>query len=139
MKTTRIHLILAALATLSASEAAPKPAAPPMPPPHALQKALDGNKDREISADEIQNASTALLALDKNVDGAITPKELGPKPPKNAPPAPLLKALDLDRDGKISAEEIEAAPGSLLILDKDADGALSAKELSPGKPPVKKA
>jgi Ca2+-binding EF-hand superfamily protein len=45
--------------------------------------------------------------------------------------------LDLDKDGSLSAAEIEAAPQSLLKLDKNADGTISRKELNRGKPPVK--
>jgi hypothetical protein len=48
---------------------------PPMPP---LIAALDANGDGIISADEIANASAALLKLDKNGDGQLTPDEYRP-------------------------------------------------------------
>ena len=40
--------------------------------------ALDGDKDGEISAKEIQNAVAALKSLDKNKDGKLTREELAP-------------------------------------------------------------
>ena len=44
---------------------------------------------------------------------------------------PLLLALDADKDGSISASEIENASKALATLDKDGDGALSPEELRP--------
>lgn len=150
MKPTRLHLILAVLASVSTHAAEPKPPIDRRPPhrPQPLLVALDTNRDGELSPDEISNSAIALDALDKDGDGALSPKEIKGKPPKKkigeAAPAPLdkigpppqiVRALDLDQDGSLSAEEIEAAPESLLILDKDDDGTLSRKELHPGKPP----
>jgi|GEM_PF-1664845 len=142
------YLILALLATVCANAAEPKPPVDRRPPPQPLLPALDKNRDGELSPDEIANAPTALEALDKDGDGALSPKEIKGKPPKktageNAPPPPdqmgpppvILKALDLNKDRSLSADEIDAASESLLILDKDKDGTLSRKELHPGKPP----
>lgn len=50
------------------------------------------------------------------------------------PPHPLMEALDLDKDGKLSAEEIKKAPQSLLKLDKNGDGELTRDELRPNRP-----
>ena len=49
------------------------------------------------------------------------------------PPFVLKDALDTDKDGKLSAEEIKAAPEALKKLDANKDGKLSAEEL--GWPP----
>jgi hypothetical protein len=49
-------------------------------------QALDIDRDGELSATEIANASTALGTLDKNGDGKVSREELGPPPPP--PPAP---------------------------------------------------
>ncbi len=155
MKIKPIHLAFALLATITANAAEPKPPVDKRPPPEPLRKVLDANRDGELSPDEISNASIALAQLDRNEDGQLTRKELTPKPPKdkgdkdsngeqgpppdlkkNPPPSPLIRALDLDKNGIISAEEIDAAPESLLILDKDDDGTISRKELEP-KPPKK--
>lgn len=48
---------------------------------------------------------------------------------------PALGALNTDGDSQLSAEEIEAAPKSLLSLDKNGDGELSAEELRPTRGP----
>jgi hypothetical protein len=147
MKTYRIHLILAALAAtgLNAQDAKPPHDRRPPPPPLLLLRALDADKDGELSEKEIQASSTALLELDKNGDGALTKKEIAPPPPKGkkpkGPPAPkgspfLVKALDLDDDHVLSADEIEDAPASLTVLDTNGDGIVSKKEMKPGKPPV---
>lgn len=45
--------------------------------------------------------------------------------------SPLMQALDTNKDGELSAEEIANAPAALRKLDKDGDGKLSAEELRP--------
>jgi Ca2+-binding EF-hand superfamily protein len=45
------------------------------------------------------------------------------------PPSVILRALDTNHDNALSADEIAAAPKTLLTLDKNADGTLSADEL----------
>jgi Ca2+-binding EF-hand superfamily protein len=45
--------------------------------------------------------------------------------------SPLLNALDSNRDGKLSADEIAAAPRSLLKLDINGDGSITLEELQP--------
>lgn len=47
---------------------------------------------------------------------------------------PLMKALDADGDGELSAEEIANAAAALGTLDKNGDGKLSAEELRPPRP-----
>lgn len=44
---------------------------------------------------------------------------------------PLVKALDADSDGELSATEIENASKTLLKLDTNGDGKISAEELKP--------
>jgi hypothetical protein len=52
-----------------------------MPPPPVMA-ALDANHDGVIDATEIANASAALMTLDKNSDGKLTPDELRPPRPE---------------------------------------------------------
>jgi Ca2+-binding EF-hand superfamily protein len=47
----------------------------------------------------------------------------------------LIAALDADKNGTISASELESAPESLKQLDKNADGELSPEEIRPQGPP----
>ena len=50
------------------------------------------------------------------------------------PVPPLIKALDTDQDGTLSAAEIAAAPASLATLDKNGDGELTPDEFAPRAP-----
>ncbi|MCA9089160.1 MAG: hypothetical protein KDA90_11080 [Planctomycetaceae bacterium] len=50
------------------------------------------------------------------------------------PPNPLMEALDTNKDGEISAEEISAAVAALKTLDKDGDGKLAGEEIRPPRP-----
>ncbi|HWH72425.1 MAG TPA: hypothetical protein VNT26_23895 [Candidatus Sulfotelmatobacter sp.] len=77
---------------LTADELMPPPpggASQPRPVPPAgakahlppLMTALDTDGNGELSAEEIANASAALLKLDANGDGKLTREELRPKHP----------------------------------------------------------
>lgn len=57
---------------------------------------------------------------------------MGPMGPMMIPP--VMVALDTDKDGALSASEIENAAKALLTLDKDGDGMLSNEELRPKMP-----
>ena len=46
-------------------------------------------------------------------------------------PSPIIKALDADRDGVISSDEIDNAVAVLKTLDKNRDGKLTRDELRP--------
>jgi len=48
--------------------------------------------------------------------------------------SPLMTALDADKDGKLSAEEIKNAATALASLDKNKDGILEVAELAPARP-----
>jgi Ca2+-binding EF-hand superfamily protein len=115
----------------------------PVPPLFAV---IDADQDRVLNAAEIENASDTIIQLDRNGDGEITLDELlppprneddesAPTPPPRAKPAapPVITALDTDRDGTLSAGELEGAPESLKTLDKNADGELSPDELRPAR------
>lgn len=53
-------------------------------PPPPVIAVLDANHDGVLDAGEIANASAALLKLDKNGDGQLTPEELRPPRPPHA-------------------------------------------------------
>lgn len=55
----------------------------------------------------------------------------GPGGPGGMRMSPIAAALDTDKDGILSAEEIAAAPTTLKTLDKNGDGVLTPDELRP--------
>ena len=63
---------------------------PPGMPPMGLFSILDTDRDGEISTAEIVGAGTALLKLDRNGDGKLTPDEVFAGPPggPRRPPQP---------------------------------------------------
>ncbi|MCA9079224.1 MAG: hypothetical protein KDA58_01645 [Planctomycetaceae bacterium] len=79
-------------------------------------------------------AVLSILALSSSAalaqPGPGGPGRGGFRPPVN----PLVEALDADKDGEISAEEIEGAAAALKKLDKDGDGKLSGEEIRPPRP-----
>ncbi len=60
----------------------------------------------------------------------------GRGPRRDSPPGgpPVIRALDTDKDGELSADEIAKAAESLKSLDKNDDGKLSEDELRPPRP-----
>lgn len=118
---------------------------------HPIVRALDTDKDRELSAAEITNAPASLRALDKNGDGAVSFDDLRPERParkqrpddagkgergpgRGRPADPVMLALDADGDRALSATEISNASNSLKALDANSDGKLTPDELRPLPP-----
>lgn len=147
--------LFAASATLHAKDGPTRGPRPPFP----IIAALDTDKNHVLSAEEIAAAPTSLLSLDKDNNGALTKDELRPdfrkpkdqtdgsenaqaEPPADAPqegrgkrPAPpILAALDADKDGELSAEEIANSVANLKLLDENSDGQLTPDEIGPGGP-----
>jgi hypothetical protein len=54
-----------------------------------------------------------------------------PAPPGQRPVPPIMRALDTDGDGVLSAAEIANAPTALKALDKNKDGKLDQVEIRP--------
>ncbi len=149
MKTATIPWVLALLASATAYAQNPDRGdrRPPLAPPFFV--ALDADRDGALTDGEIDGAPEVLRKLDKDGDGKITLEEFRmppPRPPedkekpKNPPPAhgpvpPVIAALDTDRDGTISAEEMQEATESLKQLDKNDDAEISPEELRPQGPP----
>lgn len=69
---------------------------------------------------------------DQPADG---PRHRGPGGPGGpGRMSPVIRALDVDHDGELSAAEIAGAPAALLTLDTNKDGSLSVEELRPARP-----
>lgn len=60
------------------------------------------------------------------------PRHRGPGGPGRM--SPVIRALDADHDGELSAAEITGAAAALLTLDTNKDGSLAADELRPARP-----
>lgn len=124
-------------------------------PGNPIARVLDADRDGEISAAELANATAAIKALDRNGDGTVSADELrparparpadAPTPPADrpAPPAgrdhprpvdPIMLALDANGDGELSSSEIANATASLKALDLNADGKLASDEFRPLPP-----
>lgn len=111
---------------------------------HPLMKILDTDKDGTLSASEIANASKALIQLDKNGDGIISPEEMRPDPSampgglagaggngqfNGAMMGQMFERSDANKDGKLTGDEIpERMRDRLNMIDKDGDGAITKAE-----------
>ncbi len=148
MNSHLITCLLTLASCLPARALEPRPHLSRRPPPiAALFHVIDKDQDQILSAEEIKSASEAIAKLDLNDDGKITLDESHPPPqklneaasphsaPHEKPPAPpVINAMDTDRDGSLSADELNGAPTSLKTLDKNSDGLLSPEELRPQNP-----
>jgi len=80
--------------------------------------------------------ATAALGLAQDpAPGEGGPAGRGARGGERRPPPPVISALDLNKDGELSAEEIAKASESLKTLDKNGDGKLTQDELRPPRPP----
>ncbi len=78
-------------------------------------------------------ASAVLLHAQPEGGGRPPGGPGGPGGPEGGrrPVPPLFAALDANKDGELSAEEIANAATALKALDKDGDGKISREELRP--------
>src|SRR5437867_8380384 len=104
---------------------------------------LDKDHNKEISADELAAAPTALLTLDKNQDGKLSEDEVTPgggerdgqaggqrrrRGPGIMRMMKALSALDADENNVIDEAEIKNAAVALRKLDENHDGKLTEDE-----------
>lgn len=121
-------------------------------PPIPVIEVLDSDHNGTLSADELRNATTSLLTLDKNKDGKLTEDEIrppqsgrGPEGPgqpgrgtggrgQNGPPpgggrGREREAEGRDRVGGPPPHNPERFVEHALEFDADKDGKLSQEEL----------
>ena len=123
---------------------------------HPIVRAVDTDKDGELSAVELANAPASIRTLDTNGDGIVAGDEFRPARPAGAPEhpartrpdgatnpdsvtrthpvAPVMLALDANGDHALSVAEIANATASLTALDANKDGKLTRDELRPFPP-----
>ena len=81
------------------------------------------------SLDKEQFVRALLMEVARQVGEPDAPGD-GPRLP------PVMVALDANRDGELSSEEIEGAAKALKALDKNEDGKLTREELGPPGGPM---
>jgi hypothetical protein len=74
----------------------------------------------------------------QNQNQSQRPNQGGPRNGQRPPPPQLLIALDANKDGVISADEIANASAALKTLDKNGDGQLTREEFGPPPPPPRR-
>ena len=101
-------------------------------PDQSLQKNSDPSslQSKNLSRSSSLPSRPLLLALALSAFALTTAQAQGGR----ERPRYTLQALDLDHDGTLSAQEILAAPTSLLNLDRNGDGQLTPDELEPPRP-----
>lgn len=96
-----------------------------------LLNTLDANHDGVLEAEEIAAAPKALLALDKNGDGEITPDEMKIRqmtPEERA--KHMIEEWDTNGDGKVSKAEMpERMQAQFEKIDTNGDGFADVEEL----------
>jgi len=128
MKLWIATLVAGACLTLGAYALLAQPADGPGGPGGRMERR--GPADRAADADR---PAPGDRQRDGKRDGAPADGKEGRKPPMG-PMGPLMAALDTDKDGVLSAEEIAAASENLKKLDKNGDGKIDRKELLPPRP-----
>ena len=130
---------------------APGEAAPTSPDElTAILMDFDRNGDGRLTSAELPERFAGLLArADANKDAALTAAEITASAAATPAPEgeggrgggrgrggdPLVLAIDADRDGAVSAEEIRQAPTALRTLDRNADGQVTPDESRPMRGP----
>lgn len=106
-----------------------------------------GHEPNDSTMKKLHCLAATLALTATSFLAAQTSDEAAPRGPHRGPPGgrgpgghggprgnPIVRVLDADKNGELSAEEIAAAPTSLATLDTNADGTVSAEELHPGRP-----
>jgi Ca2+-binding EF-hand superfamily protein len=100
--------------------------------------AMDTNQDGKISPDEhAVGAKMMFDKMDANRDGQVTAAEMqavrSDKGSKGMPASDKIKVVDVDGDGRISADEHAAGAKAMFDkMDSDKDGYLTKSEMEAG-------
>lgn len=122
--------------------------------PEAIFRGIDRNGDGKVTPEEVpeerrERFREMLARVDADKDGAASldefrrgfggpgggrPGEPGRPEQPGIPGGGLLAALDADRNGELSADEMKNAAEALKKLDRDGDGKVTQRELFPPRP-----
>jgi Ca2+-binding EF-hand superfamily protein len=106
-------------------------------------KALDSDKDGELSSDEIAAAAEVLKKLDANQNGKLEPVEYAMDSPRTMgggggggggrqqpSPEDFVKQNDKDKDGKVAKSEMTGPAANFFDrMDSDKDGFVTVEEV----------
>jgi Ca2+-binding EF-hand superfamily protein len=109
---------------------------------YPTMNALDADRDGKVTLDELKayyrkNGVSPLqfqtqAAAAQQPLGAVVLRQNQPPPPSVAVSEALFSLLDTNKDGKLSKEELAAAPAVLLRLDQNDDEMISVREIIEG-------
>ncbi len=94
------------------------------------RKDADGNGT--LSAEELGGPEASFEKIDTNADGQVDKAELvanKPRPLFNRIAAQVIRKMDTDANGTLSAEELDVSAERFDKLDKNQDGQVDKKEL----------
>jgi hypothetical protein len=123
------------------SDKKPAPAKPSWSPYSSIQQfkiiaAIDEDLDGTVTAKEIDSAVERIQKLDANGDGKLTSAEFlkEGKVPGTVLTWGVVKGLDADKDGELSADEIKGAVEVLKKLDANKNNKLESFEYAMRSP-----
>jgi EF hand domain-containing protein len=89
---------------------------------------LDADSDGFITVAEWKGGPLTFANLDRDGDDILTRTEFFSREQRYRSREERFRALDADRDGRVSAREWKWGPEALAILDQNHDGFLNRKE-----------
>ena len=96
-------------------------------------KAMDKNKDGKLSDTEFSGPKSLFSAIDANHDGFVTRAEAAKAFEDHVHVAMVvagLKAMDKNKDGKLTPEEFTGSIAEFLKLDVDKDGVITKGDVT---------
>jgi Ca2+-binding EF-hand superfamily protein len=100
--------------------------------PWGLFRSLDRDRDGKVSTEEIEKAEVLFKSLDTNGDGVIAwDRSLSEKPVQRKSDKEIqgfFRRRDVNKDGKLTAEELGVDEARIREMDTNGEGSVSAEE-----------